>query len=81
MAQTTVALLCAGSLLALDNAVTIPCDHPGSPFAQSGPAIVVPRIRILGVESVRPDLAGEGDHLADQDEAATGKRGQKQHRR
>jgi hypothetical protein len=53
------ALLCAGSLLARDDAVVIPCDHPASPFAQSGPAIVVPRIRSLGIESVRPDLAGE----------------------
>lgn len=78
MAQNTVALLCVGSLLAWDDGVVIPCDHPASPFAQSGPVIVVPRIRTLGVESIRPDLAGEGAHSARQPQAASGESGRKQ---
>jgi len=87
MAQNRVALLCVGSLLAWDDAVVLPCDHPASPFAQSGPAIVVPRIRTLGVARVRPDLAGEGTHSAhrhqaasgESDQAASAKMGAKQH--
>jgi hypothetical protein len=66
MAQNTVVLLCIGSLLTWDDAVVIPCDHPGSPFAKPGPAIVVPRIRIRGLENVRPHLTGEGAHSAQQ---------------
>jgi hypothetical protein len=79
MAQNTVALLCIGSLLTLDDAVVIPCDHPASPFAKSGLAIVVPRIRTLGVENVRPDLTGEGAHSAHQHQTASGESGRKQH--
>ena len=81
MAQNTVALLCIGSLLTWDDAVVIPCDHPASPFAKSGPAIVVPRIRTLGVESVKPDLAGERAHSAHQHQTASGESGRKQHLR
>jgi hypothetical protein len=79
MAQSTVALLCVGSLLTWDDAVVIPCDHPASTFAKSGPAIVVPRIRTLGVENVRPDLIGEGAHSAHQHQTASGESGRKQH--
>jgi hypothetical protein len=79
MAQNTVALLCVGSLLTWDDAVVIPCDHPASPFAQSGPAIVVPRIRTLGVENVRPDLTAEGAHSAHQHQTASGESGRKQY--
>jgi len=79
MAQNTVALLCIGSLLTWDDAVVIPCDHPASPFAKSGPAIVVPRIRTLGVENVKPDLAGEVAHSAHQHQTASGDSGRKQH--
>jgi hypothetical protein len=60
MAQSTVALFCVGSLLAWDNAVVIPCDHPASPLARSAPPIVVPPIQTLGIEGVTPDLAEEG---------------------
>jgi hypothetical protein len=79
MAQNTVALLCIGSLLTWDDAVVIPCDHPASPFAKSGPAIVVPRIRTFGVENVRPDLSGEGADSAHQHQTASGESGRKQH--
>jgi hypothetical protein len=79
MAQNTVALLCVGSLLTWDDAVVIPCDHPASPFAQSGPAIAVPRIRTLGVENVRPDLTAEGAHSAHQHQTASGESGRKQY--
>jgi hypothetical protein len=79
MAQNTVALLCVGSLLTWEDAVVIPCNHPASPFAQSGPAIMVPRIRTLGVENVRPDLT-EGAHSAHQHQTASGESGRKQHR-
>jgi hypothetical protein len=75
MAQNTVALLCVGSLLTWDDAVVIPCDHPASPFAQSGPA----RIRTLGVENVRPDLTAEGAHSAHQHQTASGESGRKQY--
>src|SRR5215470_8657529 len=79
MVQNSVALLCIGSLLTLDDAVVIPCDHPASPFAKSGPSIVVPRIRTLGVENVRPDLTGEGAHSAHQHQTVSGESGPKQH--
>lgn len=74
MAQTTVVLMCAGSFLVGGDAVVIPCDHPANPFAQSGPAIVVPRIKTLGVKSVRPDLAEEGAGSTQQ-QAGSAKRG------
>jgi hypothetical protein len=79
MAQNTVALLCVGSLLTWDDAVVIPCDHPASPFAKSGPAIVVPPIRTLGVENVKPDPTGEGAHSTHQNQTASGESGRKQH--
>ncbi len=79
MAQNTVALLCIGSLLTWDDAVVIPCDHPASPLAEPGPAIVVPRIRILGVENITPDLTGEGAHSAHHHQTASGESGRKQH--
>jgi hypothetical protein len=79
MAQNTVALLCIGSMLTWDDAVVFPCDHPASPFAKPAPAIVVPRIRILGVENVRPDLTGEGAHSAHPHQTASGEGGRKQH--
>jgi hypothetical protein len=60
MAQTAVALLCVGSLLAWDDVVVIRCDHPASPFAPPAPPIAVPRIETLGIEAVTPDLAEEG---------------------
>jgi hypothetical protein len=60
MAQATVVLMCGvGSFLVGGDAVVIPCDHPASPLAQSGPAIVVPRIKTLGITSVRPNLTEE----------------------
>src|SRR5215813_9919320 len=77
--MNTVALLCVSSLLTWDDAVVIPCDHPASPFAKSGPAIVVPRIRTLGVENVRPDLTAEGAHSAHQHQTASGESRRKQH--
>jgi hypothetical protein len=79
MAQNIVALLCVGSLLAWDDAVVIPCDHPASPFAQSGPAIVVPRIQTLGVDSISSDLAGKGAHSAHHHQTPSGKSSRKQH--
>jgi hypothetical protein len=72
MAQSLVALLCVGSLVAWDDAVVIPCDHPASPFAPSAPAIVVPRIQTLGVESVTPDLAEKGDSSAHHRQTTSG---------
>jgi hypothetical protein len=80
MAQNTVALLCIGSLLTWDDAVVIPCDHPASPFAKPAPAIVVPRIRILGVENATPDLTAEGAHSAHHHHTASGESGRKKHR-
>jgi hypothetical protein len=56
MLRNTVALLYVGGLLAWDDAVVLPCDHPASPCAQPAPAIVVPPIRRLGIGSVKPDL-------------------------
>ncbi len=47
MGESTIALLCVGSLLAWDDAVVIRCEHPASPFARPGPPIVVPRIQTL----------------------------------
>jgi len=77
--MNTVALLCVSSLLTWDDAVVIPCDHPASPFAKSGPTIVVPGIRTLSVEDVRPDLTEERAHSAHQHLTASGRSGRKQH--
>lgn len=67
MAQATVLLMCGvGSFLVGGDAVVIPCDHPASPLAQSAPAIVVPRIKTLGIKSVRPNLTEEDDGAAQQ---------------
>jgi hypothetical protein len=79
MAQSTVALLCLGSLLAWDDAVVIPCDHPASPIARSAPPIVVPPIQSLGVEGVTPDLAEEGTQSAHQHQPGSAKGGTAQH--
>jgi len=73
--MNTVALLCVSSLLTWDDAVVIPCDHPASPFAKSGPTIVVPGIRTLSVEDVRPDLTEERAHSAHQHLTASGRSG------
>jgi len=78
MAQSTVALLCLGSLLAWDDAMVIPCDHPASPFARSAPPIVVPPIQTLGIEGVTPDLAEEGAKQHEHKPSAT-KGGAAQH--
>jgi hypothetical protein len=75
MAQTVVALLCVGSLLAWDDLVVIRCDHPASPFAPPSPPIVVPRIQTLGIEALTPDLAEERAKSAHQHKAAPAKGG------
>jgi hypothetical protein len=79
MAQSTIALLCVGSLLAWDNAVVIPCDHPASPFARSAPPIVVPPFHTLGIEAVKPDLAEEAAKSAHQHKATSAKAAGAQH--
>jgi hypothetical protein len=79
MAQSIGALLCVGSLLAWDDAVTIRCEHPASPFARPAPPIVVPRIQTLGIEAVTPDLAEEGAKSAHQHKAAPVKGGGHEH--
>lgn len=70
MAQTALALLCVGSLLASYDVVVIRCDHPASPFAPPAPPIAVPRIQALGIEAVTPDLAEEGGKAAYQHKVA-----------
>jgi hypothetical protein len=79
MAQSIVALLCIGSLLAWDDSVVIHCEHPASPSAQPAPPIVVPRIQTLGIEAVTPDLAEEGAESAHQHKAAPAKGGAREH--
>jgi hypothetical protein len=79
MAQTVVALLCVGSLLAWDDVVVIRCDHPASPFAPPAPPIVVPRIQTLGIEAVTPDLSENGAKSAHQHKAAPAKGGAGEH--
>ena len=75
MAQATVVLMCGvGSFLVGGDAVVIPCDHPASPLAQSGPAIVVPRIKTLGIKSVRPNLTEEEGGSAHQQQPGSAKR-------
>jgi hypothetical protein len=78
MAQSIVALLCVGSLLAWNDAAVISCEHPANPSAQPAPPIVVPRIQTLGIEAVTPDLAEEGAKSAHQHKAAV-KGGQHEH--
>ena len=80
MAQSAVASLCLSSLLAWDDAIVIPCDHPASPFARSAPPIAVPPIQTLGVEGLKPDLAEEGAKQHEHKPLAT-KGGAAQHHR
>jgi len=75
MVQATVLLMCGvGSFLVGGDAVVIPCDHPASPLARSGPAIVVPRIKTLGIKNVRPNLTEEGGGSARQQQPGSAKR-------
>jgi hypothetical protein len=76
MAQTAVVLMCGvGSFLVGGDAVVIPCDHPANPVAQSAPAIVVPRIKSHGLESVKPNMTEEGTGTKHQEEAGKDKGG------
>jgi hypothetical protein len=76
MAQTTVALMCGvGSFLVGGDAVVIPCNHPASPFAQSAPAIVVPRIKTLGIRNVKPSVTEEGASATREQQTGSAKRG------
>src|SRR5216683_1596257 len=79
MAQSIVALLCVSSLLAWDDTMVVPCNHPASPLARPAPPIVVPRIQTLGIEAVTPDLAEEGAKSAHQHKATPAKVGQHEH--
>jgi hypothetical protein len=75
MAQATVLLMCGvGSFLVGGDAVVIPCDHPASPLARSGPAIVVPRIKSLGIKNVKPNLTEEDGGSAHQQQPESAKR-------
>jgi len=75
MAQATVLLMCGvGSFLVGGDAVVIPCDHPASPLARSGPAIVVPRIKSLGIKNVRPNLTEEDGGAAHRQQPGSAKR-------
>ena len=75
MAQATVLLMCGvGSFLVGGDAVVIPCDHPASPLARSGPAIVVPRIKSLGIKNVKPNLTEEDGGSAHQQQPGSAKR-------
>ena len=79
MAQATVLLMCGvGSFLVGGDAVVIPCDHPASPLARSGPAIVVPRIKSLGIKNVKPNLTEEDGGSAHQQQPGSNK-GSRQH--
>ena len=74
MVQATVLLMCGvGSFLVGGDAVVIPCDHPASPLARSGPAIVVPRIKSLGIKGVKPNPIEEDRGSAHQQQPGSAK--------
>jgi len=80
MAQTTIVLICGvGSFLVGGDAVVIPCDHPANPSAQSGPAIVIPRIKTLGIKGVKPNMAEEGAGSAHEEQTGSDKGSAGQH--
>jgi hypothetical protein len=71
MAQSTVALLCLGSLLACEDAVVVPNNHPASPFALSAPPIGVPPIQLIDVKTAKPSLAKERSQSTRRHESPT----------